>query len=382
MYFFISTSLALLMASAAVNAASCTVASSNGGDDASNIESAFSKCNNGGIVVFPGGTTYNLESVVSISGLQDVTVQFESTVNLPEYNTKFEDEKAFFYIAGDNINWSGSGTFNGNGQGWCVCYCILRCFLLMLSFTYRYDAQNRNAPPLFKPKATNSYFGGFNIKQAPRAHFSVNGCENVLFEKINIHTVSNNSEYDAHNTDAFDVSDSSDITIRSSTIVNGDDCIAVNAGMYRSRESFKVQANNDPGNYAGVTNLTVTDLSCIGSHGFSVGSLGKNGDSETDTVSDLKFISNTCINCQNGVRIKSWPGGKGRKPFCGNPFHISFVGVGFVKNVVFQDIKLEAAENPIIITTHYCDNNQMQYCTGEDTHSLTISDVTISGISG
>ena len=51
----------------------------------------------------------------------------------------------------------------------------------------------------------------------------------------------------------------------------------------------------------GAHNLTVTGLDCTGSHGFSVGSLGKKKD-DVDEVSDLKFISNACHDCQNGVR--------------------------------------------------------------------------------
>ncbi|KAI8137320.1 pectin lyase fold/virulence factor [Fennellomyces sp. T-0311] len=305
-------------------AKTCTVQQS-GSDDASNIVSAFKSCNKGGTVKFPKGKTYNLKSVVTIEDLQDVTVDFQSTINLPSYNTKFQNEKAFFYIEGDNIQFKGPGKFNGNGQAW-------------------YNAKNRKAPPLFKPKATNSYFGGFSIVKAPRSHFSVNNCENVVFENIKINTVSDNAELDAHNTDAFDVSQSEDIIIRSSTIVNGDDCIAVNAG---------------------VRNLTVTGLDCTGSHGFSVGSLGKKGSSKTETVSDLKFISNACHNCQNGVRIKTWPGGKGS-----------------VSNIVFDDINLDQVDHPILITTHYCDNNQLEYCTGSDSHSLTIKDVTINNIYG
>ncbi|ORZ01671.1 pectin lyase fold/virulence factor [Syncephalastrum racemosum] len=317
--------LALLAYASVAQAATCTVASTGGGDDTPNIVAAFNNCNNGGTVSFAKGTTYNMKSVVYLTGMKDVTVSFQGTVNLPTYDTKFEDEKAFFYIAGDNIQWTGSGTFNGNGQGW-------------------YDAVNRNAPPLFKPKATNSRFAGFSIKQAPRSHFSVNGCNNVVFESIKINTVSSDAEKDAHNTDAFDVSSSQNIIIKSSTIVNGDDCIAVNGG---------------------VKNLTVTGLDCTGSHGFSVGSLGKNGASETETVSDLKFISNACHNCQNGVRIKTWPGGKGS-----------------VTGITYDDINLDNVDNPIIITTHYCDNQKMEYCNGNDASSLSISDVTINNVYG
>ncbi|KAJ8662589.1 hypothetical protein O0I10_001550 [Lichtheimia ornata] len=324
MKFFLSSAAILLLSVQQALAAKTCAVKSSGGDDASNIVDAFNNCNNGGTVEFTKGTTYNLKSVVSVEKLQDVTVKFEGTINLPTYNTKFEDEKAFIYLAGDNIHFSGAGTINGNGQGW-------------------YDAKNRKAPPLFKPKATNSYFGGFKIVKAPRSHFSVNNCKNVVFEQININTVSDDAELDAHNTDAFDVSQSQDIVIQDSTIVNGDDCIAVNRD---------------------VTNLTVSNLDCTGSHGFSVGSLGKKGE-QTETVKDLKFISNKCHNCQNGVRIKTWPGGKGS-----------------VSGITFEDITLDNVENPILITTHYCDNQQQEYCDGEDSHSLSISDVTISGISG
>ena len=64
-------------------------------------------------------------------------------------------------------------------------------------------------------------------------------------------------------------------------------------------------------------------------------------------------------------RIKTWPGGQGS-----------------VKGIVFDDIELDNVEHPILITTHYCDDQQQEYCDGEDSHSLTISDVTINNIRG
>ncbi|KAL0088316.1 glycoside hydrolase family 28 protein [Phycomyces blakesleeanus] len=325
MHFFGTGTIAsiLLLATAAQAATVCTVKKSGNGDDAVSINAAFSACKNGGTVIFPAGAVFNLKSVVAAADLKGVTVKFDSTVNLPSYNPSFAKQKAYFYLAGDKINFSGKGTFFGNGQGW-------------------YNAKNKNAPVVFKPKATNSYFGGFTIKQAPRAHFSVNGCKNTIFENLTIHTVSANSNYPAKNTDAFDVSASSGITIRNSNIVNGDDCIAVNGGVY---------------------GLTVSGLTCTGSHGFSVGSLGKDG--KTDVVSNLKFLNNKCINCQNGVRIKTWPGGKGS-----------------VSDITFDKINLQNVENPILITTHYCDNQKASSCVGSDSTSLSISGVTINNIYG
>lgn len=38
-----------------------------------------------------------------------------------------------------------------------------------------------------------------------------------------------------HNTDAFDVGDSNDVTITGATVYNQDDCLAVNSGTVRGR---------------------------------------------------------------------------------------------------------------------------------------------------
>ncbi|KAG1436526.1 hypothetical protein G6F56_013523 [Rhizopus delemar] len=79
----------------------------------------------------------------------------------------------------------------------------------------------------------------------------------------------------------------------------------------------------------------------------------------------VRILDSVCNNCQNGVRIKTWPGGKGS-----------------VSDVKFSNVKLNNCENPVLITTHYCDKNQLEYCTTNDKESLTISDVHITGITG
>lgn len=56
------------------------------------------------------------------------------------------------------------------------------------------------------------------------------------------------------NTDGFDIGPASQVTITNVTVDNQDDCVA-----------FKGGANF----------VTVTDISCSGSHGLSVGSLGE-----------------------------------------------------------------------------------------------------------
>ncbi|KAI8341602.1 pectin lyase fold/virulence factor [Choanephora cucurbitarum] len=320
----LSSSLALItvLASAAQAATTCTVAT--GGDAAKSIASAFEACKNGGTVVFTKGATYNLQSLVEVQNLKNVNVQFYGTINLPGFNSKHAGENSYFRIKGDGIHWDGGkvGTFNGNGQKW-------------------WDAENRKAPTVFRIQATNSYFGNFNIVQSPRAHIGITSSNSVKLDGITLKTVSKSSK-PAKNTDAVDISNSSNIEFTNSVLTVGDDCTAM---------------NND------VSNVVVKNVKCTGGHGFSIGSLGKGGSSAT--VKNIRIESSVCDNCQNGIRIKTWPGGKGS-----------------VSAVSFKDVKLNNVENPVLITTHYCDKNQQSFCNGNDNHSLTIKDITMQNISG
>ena len=68
----------------------------------------------------------------------------------------------------------------------------------------------------------------------------------------------------------------------------------------------------------------------------SIGSLGRSEDEqgvENVIVSNVDFMST-----DNGVRIKTW--GKD--------------SMSFVRNIVFQHIKMKMVKNPIIINQHYC----------------------------
>ncbi|KAI8878859.1 glycoside hydrolase family 28 protein [Backusella circina FSU 941] len=312
---------ALLLTFTEAATKTCVVSKSSS-DDATTIAKAFSDCKNGGTVSFPKGNTYYLKSMLKISGLKNVDVNFAGQIVLPGYDKKFKGGSAYLQIDGDNVNFYGGGTINGNGQAW-------------------YDAEDHTAPTVLRISADNSVFSNFKIINSPRAHIGITSATNVVLEHVTLNTKSSSSK-PAKNTDALDVSSSKDIIFRHSQLTVGDDCTAINGG---------------------VTNITLTDINCNGGHGFSVGSLGKGG--KTEYVKDVTITDSTCTNCQNGVRIKTWPGGKGA-----------------VQNVKFQNVQLTNTENPIIITTHYCDKNQMSYCTKNDAESLSISDVTIDHITG
>ncbi|KAG0946864.1 hypothetical protein G6F57_005602 [Rhizopus arrhizus] len=320
-----SSVAALLLLSLGINdvaaGANCVVARS-GGDDANNIISAFNKCKNGGTVTFTKGVTYNLKSMIEITGLKNVNINFAGGINLPARASKFQGQNHYIQLKGDNVNMYGGGTINGNGQAW-------------------YDAADHTAPTVIRFALTNSKVSHFNIVNSPRAHMGVTNSKNLVLDNITLKTASTSSKL-AKNTDALDVSSSEGIVFQNSQLTVGDDCLAINGG---------------------VTNITLNNINCNGGHGFSVGSLGKGGKSES--VKTVRILNSSCTNCQNGVRIKTWPGGKGS-----------------VSDVKYSNIKLTNVDNPILITTHYCDKNQQSYCNGNDASSLNIKDVSISGITG
>jgi galacturan 1,4-alpha-galacturonidase len=95
----------------------CVVAKSSS-DDAITIAEAFEKCKTGGTVTFSKGTTYNLKSVVTISGLKNVNINLAGTISLPARSSSWQNGDHYIQLKGDNIKMYGGGTINGNGQAW------------------------------------------------------------------------------------------------------------------------------------------------------------------------------------------------------------------------------------------------------------------------
>src|ERR1700760_1674208 len=126
-------------------------------------------------------------------------------------------------ISGSNINIIGlpGNTINGNGQAY-------------------WDGIGGNSgktidkPKFFRLKLSQSQISGLKIINVPVHVFSIGNCHGLTLDRITI----DNSKGDArsggkslgHNTDAFDVGDSTDITISNAWVHNQDDCLAVNSG--------------------------------------------------------------------------------------------------------------------------------------------------------
>ncbi|KAI9266755.1 pectin lyase fold/virulence factor [Phascolomyces articulosus] len=315
----------------------CMIPHKDGQDSSDAIISTFKKCSQHSRVVFNKNKNYFVAKPMNISGLNDVHISIQGNVTFDDSSIDYWQENIFlldfqsagtFWItSGDNIVIDGGGYVNGQGQVW-------------------WDAEAKDPRPVLMTfdKINNLHVSDIWVTQSPFWHIFVRDTHHAVFTDMNIKSVTNSS-FRTRNSDGWDLLRSSDILIKDSVIHNEDDCV-----------SFKYNA----------TDTVIQNLDCTGSHGLSVGSLGQYApDGQIDVVKNILVQDITCRDCQNGARIKTWAGGK-----------------GLVENITFSNIEITNAENPIVITTHYCDGNQMDYCIGSDTESLTIRDIVFDNIHG
>lgn len=140
-----------------------------------------------------------------------------------------------------------------------------------------------------------------------------------------------------HNTDAFDVGSSNGVTIKGATVINQDDCLAINSG----------------------TDITFSGGSCTGGHGLSIGSVGGRSD---NTVSNVVISDSKIINSANGVRIKTVYG-----------------ATGSVQGVTYSGIQLSGITSYGIVIEQDYENGSP---TGTPTNGVPITDLTVENISG
>ena len=165
----------------------------------------------------------------------------------------------------------------------------------------------------------------------------------TLYESLSISSESE-SQYPAKNTDGIDIGVSTHTTLRNITISNQDDCVA-----------FKPGANY----------VTVDGVHCRGSHGISIGSLGK-GFGKTDLVQNI-YVKNAIMEgATKGVGIKLYPGAP-------------MFGTAVVKNVTFDGFNIKGAEYAAQIQS--CYNKDWAYCESNPT-TAQITDVVFKNFKG
>lgn len=166
---------------------------------------------------------------------------------------------------------------------------------------------------------------GLRLKDPPNVFVSVKGgTETANFDDLTLDAVSE-SENEPKNTDGFDIGESTQVTMTNLDITNDDDCIA-----------FKPGCNG----------VSVDTITCTGSHGISVGSLGKSSD---DIVQNIYVENANMIDSTKAAGIKTYPSGGDH-------------GVSTVTNVTFTGFTVENCGYAMQIQSCYgeeetCDDN-------------------------
>ncbi|KAK4379691.1 hypothetical protein RND71_001553 [Anisodus tanguticus] len=207
----------------------------------------------------------------------------------------------------ENFIVEGVGSIDGNGQVWWKRSC-------KVDKTIPCNAKTLTIPTAMAfYNCTNLIVRNLELKNPQKMHLTIT--KSILVEVSRLRIT---APADSPNTDGIHVSGTKDIDIHHSYIETGDDCISIVNGS---------------------TNVRARYIHCGPGHGISIGSLGKN--KEEDVVSNIYVHDATLRGTTNGLRIKSWQGGR-----------------GYAKDILFQDIEMVNVTNPIIIDQFYCDQDK------------------------
>ncbi|WCJ34277.1 Pectin lyase-like superfamily protein [Euphorbia peplus] len=279
----------------------------------------------------PNGRKYLLQPI-TFSGAcrsKDISVQIEGELLAPTkpHEWTCKEEKCKQWITFEKINGlviHGYGTFNGQGSNWWN----LDCKHNKKQFC------GKRATGLIISHSENIHIENLNFKDSPQMH--------IAFERSNLVYASNltiNAPGDSPNTDGIHLQHATNIFIRNSIIKTGDDCISISDG------SSHVDINN---------------IKCGPGHGISIGSLGIKGKEEKV---DYVHVSNvTFEETQNGVRIKTWQGGR-----------------GYARHITFENIIVKNSYNSIIIDQFYCPHKK---CSDHKLSAVEVSDIKFKDIKG
>ncbi|GKZ17014.1 hypothetical protein AbraIFM66951_005742 [Aspergillus brasiliensis] len=193
----------------------------------------------------------------------------------------------------------------------------------------------KTKPKFFQAhKLDESSITGLKIYNTPVQGFSILS-DHLTITDVTIDNSAGTSK--GHNTDAFDIGQSTYITIDGATVYNQDDCLAINSGEH----------------------ITFTNGYCSGGHGLSIGSIGGRSD---NTVNDVTISNSKVLNSQNGVRIKTIYG-----------------KTGTVENVKFEDITLSDISKYGIVVEQDYENGSP---TGKPTNGVKVEDITFKKVTG
>ncbi|KIJ66606.1 glycoside hydrolase family 28 protein [Hydnomerulius pinastri MD-312] len=277
----------------------------DGADDTPALLAAVSGYTSDASIVFQANTTYNVWSPITFPPLTNVEVRIEGNLSYP---MSIETVQGYNYSGawiafsgGNNVTLRGNtdpdwGWVDGHGQQW-------------------WDIMQQDNRPygwLFG-NITNGVIRDMKIYKPIAWNFLTTGSDNVHIFNNTIMAGSDNASF-PFNTDGFSAG-GTNLLFERNHVVNGDDCLTV---------------------INGAKNITWRDSYCEGSHGLSVGSLGKGG--QVSSVENVLFENTIMNHTLYGARFKSWTGGNG-----------AAINATW-RNIMFIDVMF-----PIYVTQNYWD---------------------------
>ncbi|KPM43191.1 Endopolygalacturonase [Neonectria ditissima] len=183
---------------------------------------------------------------------------------------------------------------------------------------------------------TDSTFKSLYIKNTPVQAVSINGVDGLTITDMTIDDVDGDAG-GGHNTDGFDIGDSSNVIITGAKVSNQDDCVAINSG----------------------NNITFSGGVCSGGHGLSIGSVGNRDNNVVDTVN---FENNQVKDSTQAIRVKTFTN-----------------ATGSVTGVTYSDITMSGISKYGILIEQNYDGGDLH---GDPTSDLPITALTLKNISG
>lgn len=317
-----------------VKRATCTPASAGDSskDDVPAIEAALSSCGSGGVIVIPAGKTYAIRTTLSFAGCVGCEFRVEGTLKASNDLTYWEGKTAIFLMSSIKSatvrSLTGTGLIDGNGQA--------------AYDKFAADSSYKRPTLWYVTGSTGITFNNLSFKNAPNVFHSATGnSKNIVYSNINLNAASSSSNA-PKNTDGWDIGPATYVTIEKAVVTNQDDCVA-----------FK----------PGASYVSVNTISCTGSHGISVGSLGSKSGT-TDTVENIYVYNADMSTSAKAAGIKLYPGGFGK---------------AVVKNVTWDTVTISSDDYAAQIQSCYSETTS--YCTSNPS-SASITDVHFKNFKG
>ncbi|KAF4979258.1 hypothetical protein FZEAL_4503 [Fusarium zealandicum] len=347
--------LCLSVFAAAAKTKTCVVKAGgkNTTDDAPAIIEAFDKCGKGGKVVFQD-TTYHVNSVLNITGLEDVHIDLGGTLLWStdiEYwlenslDVGYQNQSTAFILGGNNVllDGHGRGTLDGNGDYW---YQWIRQQENTSNYPGRPHAITLNG-------LTNSVVRGLTFLRSQMWTMSLIYSHHVSLSDILVNNTGNAAQ--SSNTDGADTIRSSHIKFDNWTVYSGDDSISLKADS---------------------TDVSITNSRFYNGLGIALGSIGQYKGA-FETIERLRVENCYFDNTLHAVYFKTWTNDQN-----GYPPNGGGGGLGFAADMSFSNLTSKGMRGAALAISQ-CTRFRGAPGDGNCTNSqFQIRDISIKGLKG